>query len=167
MKAILEDGVDFTVTVNRPKWWRAKERKFIIKPLYLGTLARISKKLLEMSPTSFDTSRLELGALDAAIKGMSLNMNHFVYILAAAVHNQESEPPKSLQKFFMENLTPSEARTLLGLVISMLGVTDFLASMASMNALSLVGAIPNTIHGPLSEASLNTSESRGETASGA
>jgi hypothetical protein len=144
LDAALESGVTFAVIVNAPGilhrlGLKKTRREFHIKPLYLGSLVRISRKLLELEPVKFITDRGELGAMESAMTAMSTNMDGFVYILAAAIHNRESEPPRELQKFLRDNITPRDAARLLGLVLSMLGVSDFLACMASVNALNLSG----------------------------
>ena len=155
--AILEEGVDFTVTVNRPGILHRvrilpKARVFSIRPLVLGTLVRVSKILSGMDVISLDGACSEAGAFSAAIDGMNRNMDGLVDVLATAIHNRESNPPASLRRFLRANLTPKEATQLLGIALGQMGVSDFLGFMASVNALSVTGAKTTVISGNQSEA---------------
>ncbi|MCK9328056.1 MAG: hypothetical protein M0P69_21350 [Bacteroidales bacterium] len=154
--AILEEGVDFTVTVNRPgilhrMQIRPRTRTFVIRPLVLGTLVRISKTLSSMDVISLDGARSEAGIFSAAIDGMNRNMDGLVDVLAAAIHNRESNPPERLRRFLRENLTPKEATALLGIVLGQMGVSDFLGFMVSVNALAITGTKTPAISGSPSE----------------
>lgn len=175
--AILEKGVDFTVTVAKPTILHRlgllrKERRFVIKPLHPGTLLRISRLILDM-----DIDVLRDAGDDLFSKGVlsiDKHMDTMVKIIAHAIENAENEPSHRLMKYLRENLTVSEMLKIIILVTRQMDVKDFLACMVSIRNLNLFETKKEStpqnqtgsIHGRLSEASLNTLESDGTTPSG-
>lgn len=171
LEAILEEGVDFRVTVNDPGWLHCmgilpRARVFTIRPLKLGTLLRISKCIAEMDDD-------QKGEREGTMLGFTLEsaVSHtesLVAIIALAVTNSESRPSVRLERFLRENLTPKEALKILGVVLQQMEVRDFLGCMASVSALRMTGA-PRPVDSTLGrspEASSNISASPGEPYSG-
>jgi hypothetical protein len=160
VSAILQEGVDFTVTVTNPGLWHRigvlkKERKFIVHPLCLGSLLRISKLLVSLEDKPLDLSG---NVLSVASNGIIQYSRIFAEISAIAVTNTDKEPSERLIQFFIDNLTPKELFQLLQLVIKQMEVSDFLLCIVSAKGLNLLkeknaGAMEDQTTGALSEAS--------------
>jgi len=142
---ILEKGVDFTITVaNQNLLHRLgilrTERRFIIYPLKLGTLVKISRILAEIDPEQLkllkDTK--DGGFLQQGLTIIVDNKNRMLSVIAYGLTSKRKEPSQSLIKFLDDNLTPKELLKLLIIVISQMGVADFLASMVSVTGLDLL-----------------------------
>lgn len=133
---ILQEGVDFTVTISNPNWLhRIKilpiEKVFKIYPIKLGTLLKIAKILIEINPDQLESlSDGEDGSF--LEKGFSIivnNKDNMIKVIAYGIVNRKREPSKRLINFLDYNLTPKELLKILILVIRQMDVTDFLASM--------------------------------------
>ena len=145
--SILEKGVDFTITVQNKSILNKlhlapTERKFVIYPIKMGTLLKISKILLDL-----DTEELlgvmknegkEVNILDLGAKNIIENKDKLVQMIAYGIMNCEKEPPKSLIKFLNENLTAKEGLRLMTLVVQQMDVSPFLASLASIKGMNLL-----------------------------
>ncbi len=174
--AILEKGVDFDVELARPNWLHRigllpKVRKFVIKPLYLGTLFRVTKLILEIDTDVLKEADGNLHAI--GVESIARHKDGLVRIVALAVTNGDREPPKRLVRFLDRNLTPKDLLRLVMLVVQQMEVRDFLACMVSIRQISLSGAgkketgqTPRTSGSP-SDASSSITDSVGETYCGA
>lgn len=145
---ILEEGVDFAVTVNKRnllhKWGiLPSERKFVIYPIVLGTLLKISEELLEVDSQEFESLKEKEGGseiLDIGVRNIIKNKDKMIKIIAYGIINANKEPSKKLLKFLNANLTAKEALKIVLVVIRKMDVTDFLASIVSMKGMNLIEA---------------------------
>lgn len=155
--AILQTGVTITVDVQARTWyerllqkWKLQKSKrvFVVKPLVLGSLVRISKLLL-----SIDNSLLTKELLDEKQKFQLLNVNYdlmqkhseaMARIMAIAVTNSKAEPSEQLVNFFLYNLTPAELRKVFGVVVMQLDVVGFTSSIISVRGLNVLEVNPKT-----------------------
>jgi len=148
LRAILQEGVDFKVTANHPNILHRigmlpTERTFMVYPICLGVLFHISKLILSMA--TIDVEK-EDDYFDAGLKSIIANRGKMVRILSLAIINREPTLlyPRIkrwiLERYLTRNLDPHETLKLLNLVITQMDVTDFLASIASVKKLNLVGA---------------------------
>lgn len=112
---------------------RKKKRKFLIRPLKLGSLYRISLLVLKIDPDALKNKDY----LDAAYKLMK-HTTTVAKIVAVAVTNQEKPPDKELVKFMLFNLVPSELQQLLTFVLVQLHITDFTVSITSIRSLNIL-----------------------------
>ena len=167
-EAILQEGVDFNVTVaNRNILHKLKilrsERKFVIFPICLGTLLKISKLLMDVKVNAQRDGLTDAKFIQMGIESIVENKDRMIDIIAYAIHNKETEPPKSLVRYLNRNLNSKEALSILSVVIKQMDIQDFLAFMMSVGGMNLL-ASPTT--GESSEESLNTSDSESEKSSG-
>lgn len=171
--AVLEEGVDFTVTCDRPSiidriryrtFRGAIRRTFVIYPIKLGTLLRISKLLLSMKTVSPDKQ----GLGDFAASAITDNTGIMVEIAALAIVNDNRKTPKSLIRYLDRNLSARELRTLIDIVMLQMDIVDFFGCMVSMKSLNLFGTMnqETATSGEQSEALSNTSASDGTKSSG-
>ena len=154
--SILEKGVDFKITVSKTNIFHKlnlipTQRKFVIYPIRMGSLLKISQILLDldteellgvMKNESKDVNILDLGA-----KNIVENKDKLIKMIAYGIVNSEKEPPKSLIKFLNENLTAKEGLKVLTLVIQQMDVSPFLASLASLKGMNLLAKNKETIPG--------------------
>ena len=145
--SILEKGVDFEITVTKTNVLHKLnlipvKRKFVIYPIKMGTLLKISKILLDL-----DTDELtgvmksegkEVNILDLGAKNIIENKDKLIMMIAYGITNSEKEPPKSLVRFLNENLTAKEGLKLMTLVIQQMDVSPFLASLVSLKGMNLL-----------------------------
>jgi hypothetical protein len=145
--SILEKGVDFTITIQNKNILHKlnlspTERKFIIYPIKMGALLKISKILLDL-----DTEELsgvmknegrEVNLLDLGAKNIVENKDKLILMIAYGITNCEKEPPKSLIRFLNENLTAKEGLKLMTLVVQQMDVSPFLASLVSIKGMNLL-----------------------------
>ena len=145
--SILEKGVDFTITIQNKtilnKLHLAPiERKFVIYPIKMGALLKISKILLDL-----DTEELvgamknegkEVNILDLGAKNIIENKDKLIKMIAYGITNCEKEPSKGLIKFLNNNLTTKEGLRLMTLVVQQMDVSPFLASLASIKGMNLL-----------------------------
>ena len=147
INSILEKGVDFTITITHKNILHKlnlspTERKFVIYPIKMGALLKISKILLDL-----DTEELvgvmknegkEVNILDLGAKNIVENKDKLIMMIAYGITNCEKEPPKSLIKFLNENLTTKEGLKLMTLVVQQMDVSPFLASLVSIKGMNLL-----------------------------
>ena len=145
--SILEKGVDFTITIQNKGILNKlnlipTERKFVIYPIKMGTLLKISKILLDL-----DTDELvgamknedkEINLLDLGAKNIIENKDKLIKMIAYGIVNSEREPPKSLIRFLNENLTAKEGLKLMTLIVQQMDVNPFLASLVSIKGMNLL-----------------------------
>lgn len=148
MRTLLQEGVDFEVTVkNKTFLHRFKlapiSRKFIVYPINLGTLLIISKVIMTMT---------EINALDnedlfaVGIRNIMENKDKMVEVIALAILNRKTNTAVTklkkwwLVRYLDNNLDPRELLQLVNLVIAQMDVTDFLASFVSIKRLNLTEA---------------------------
>ena len=141
IETVLQNGVDFRITYCKPnifqKLFLSKGRKFVIHPASLGTLLKISNELNKVKEFTIneasDADMFEL-SVDSVVK----YKDNLVNAVAYAIINKGSEPSKRFLKFLNSNLQPKEALQLITLVLSQMGVRDFLASMVLASRTNLM-----------------------------
>lgn len=141
LDAILNEGVDFTIKVANPSLLhklnlRPLERQFILKPLVVGSVIRITKVMLDMEFPEEKVSAEDF--VKQSISLMNTNVPKFVEIIAYAITNQETNPSVSLLKFLKDNLTQQEIMSLLSIIVEQLNIKDFMSSIISLKGVSLI-----------------------------
>lgn len=146
-------GTGITITVDTPAQtlkekalklcgrWKEK-RTFVVKPLVLGSLVRVSKLLL-----SIDNSLLTRELIDRDNRFDLYNLNYqmmaqhaeaMARVIAIAVINEKKEPPESLVEFFLYRLTPKELLQVFTVVLNQIDVSGFTSSIISARGLSVL-----------------------------
>ena len=92
--AVTAKGESLTVKVSKPGWKHKirlmpKEQTFVIKPVSSGNLMRISELILDID-IDFES---ETGWKNG-LKTLAKHTPAIIEILAIAIHNERSEPPK-------------------------------------------------------------------------
>jgi len=145
IKTILDNGVEFDVTVNNPCILHRigllpKEKTFKIRPIRLGTLLNISKQLSYMESTEIDD---DIDLFQAGIAEIIKHKDKILTVVSLALLNRrETWFTKIrlylLKRYLNDNLTPKELLQLLILVTNQMDVRDFLASTVLIKKLNLV-----------------------------
>jgi len=147
VNSILEKGVDFTITIQNKNILNRlnlipSERKFIIYPIKMGTLLKISKILLDLNTDelvgAMKKNDKEINFMDLGAKNIVENKDKLVKMIAYGIVNSEKEPSKRLIRFLNENLTTKEGLKLMTLVIQQMDVSPFLASLVSIRGMNLL-----------------------------
>ena len=99
-----------------------KVRTFMVYQTTLGNLIRISGLLVSMDGDIMTIVKDGYKAVDEYGP-------IFSRIVAIAIHNKKSEPPKKLLDFIDANITPAELADLLGVVLKQMNLQDFLSSI--------------------------------------
>ena len=168
---ILQEGVDFYVTVQKPNLLHKLKllplkRRFVIKPIYLGTLLRIAKTLgaLKTNPQKISKNSTNIDFMGLGIDSIIQHKDKMVETIALAIVNQSKPPSKRLVRFLDNNLTSKEALQILSIIVKQMDIQSFLALTVSVGGLNLL--TPDETRGGSSEASLNTSGSQERKSSG-
>lgn len=147
VNSILEKGVDFTITIQNKNIFHRlnlipSERKFVIYPIKMGTLLKISKILLDLNTNELievmKKNDKETNFMDLGAKNIIENKDKLVKMIAYGIVNSEKEPSKRLIRFLNENLTTKEGLKLMTLVIQQMDVSPFLASLVSIKGMNLL-----------------------------
>jgi hypothetical protein len=137
--AVLQEGIDFYITIDRPGLLRRLLRRtshyFIIRPLFLGTLLRISRIMADMKLPE-QIKRADW--MDSGIDLMANETEHLLDIVSLAIHNREGTPDKKIKKLLRNNVTPVELLALVSYVINQMNVQDFMKSIISVKGMSLI-----------------------------
>ena len=147
VNSILEKRVDFTITIQNKNIFHKinlipSERKFVIYPIKMGALLRISKILLDMNTDeligAMKKNNKEINFMDLGAKNIVENKDKLIKMIAYGIVNSEKEPSKKLIRFLNENLTTKEGLKLMTLVIQQMDVSPFLASLVSIKGMNLL-----------------------------
>ncbi len=147
VNSILEKGVDFTIKIQNKNIFHRlnlipSEREFVIYPIKMGTLLKISKILLDLNTNeligAMKKKDKEINFMDLGAKNIVENKDKLIKMIAYGIVNSEKEPSKKLIRFLNENLTTKEGLKLMTLVIQQMDVSPFLASLVSIKGMNLL-----------------------------
>lgn len=147
--AVLQDPIEIEVIIPprsklhafmQRKGIQKKARRFILRPIYLGSLIRISKLLIGIDfnvPDIMDKikngSFLELNYIAIAKHG-----NSIAEIVAIAIQNNDEKPNPKLVKFIVNNFTANELKGVLTLVIRQMDLTSFMSSIIAVKGMNVL-----------------------------
>jgi hypothetical protein len=141
---ILESPLTITVDVNprnglhrRLQQWGITplKRVFILKPIKLGVLIRISRILLSINMTLPDTQKI----LEVNYEAIDRHGEKLARIIALAIHNSREDANPRLVKFILDNFTLKEIKSVLSLVLQQMDLTSFMSSIISIKGMNVLG----------------------------
>lgn len=147
INSILEKGIDFTIKIQNKNIFHKlqltpSERKFVIYPIKMGTLLKISEILLDLNTDelvgAMKNEGKEINLLDLGAKNIIENKDKLIKMIAYGIVNSEKEPSKRLISFLNENLTTKEGLKLMTLIVQQMDVNPFLASLVSIKGMNLL-----------------------------
>lgn len=147
--AILQEPVMLTVATPPANRWqrllnslhlRSDQRSFTIRPLYNGSVLRVSRLLLSMDKSLLTREALENKDkfLNTAYELMGKHAEDLARIVAIAVTNEEKVPAQKLVDFFLFHMTPKDMLQVIQVVVSQMNPSDFIASIISVRGLSVL-----------------------------
>lgn len=128
---------------------RPAKRIFNMDPMVYAKGIRISKMLLDIDADAF---RKADNLLAVTQKMYAEHGEALARIIATAVSDPRKEPPKSLVKFFLTNLTPKDGITIIGKIITQSDVASFMTTIISAKGMSLLKPEEKIAPGQSSEA---------------
>lgn len=141
-ETIFQKPTLITVPVIKPtlfeKLHGIKERKFEIAPAPLATMIKISNILLNVTVDK----DFNVDIMNSGLKIVSANGEDMARIIALAVTSSRIEPPASLVRFFVNNLTSKKLNELLAIVVEKLDLVNFIISIISIKKASLLEMNP-------------------------
>jgi hypothetical protein len=129
---ITEEQVSFDVDYT-DVFKRSRKKTFQVKPLVLGSLARISTLYL-----GIELEKIKTNAAQSSFEVMKDHCRSVAEIVAIAVTNEKKYPSKQLIDFFYYNLTVKELATLLVIILKQADVVNFILTIASMKNLNVL-----------------------------
>ena len=137
---LLQEGIDFFIDVDRPGLLRRigvkkKVYRFVLYPLYLGTLTKISRIMVDME---FAEKVTKENFQETGIETMAKHTDDLIQIVSIAIHNKEGKPNKHISKILKRHTTPTELLALLTYVVNQMDVTNFMKSIISVKGMSLI-----------------------------
>jgi hypothetical protein len=142
---LLEKSVTIEVDILNPGWfekflikrgWKKPKRTFIIKPLCLGSLIKISKLILEIDVSIIGEKNYQ----EVGYKLMKGYSHVLAEIVAIAIINAKTDPPKELTSFLLHNLSAKELLSISMLVLKQLDTSSFIASIISIRGVNILQA---------------------------
>jgi hypothetical protein len=136
--AVTAKGESLTVKVGKLNWKHKirlvpKEQTFVIKPVCAGNLMRISELLLDIDIDLESESGWKDG-----LKTLAKHTPAIIEMLAIAIHNERTEPPKKLVEYLFANTDTNTMMAGLLTVIKQLNVTSFTITIALLKKVSLM-----------------------------
>jgi len=135
---IAEKPVEIKIDILKRTWYhkltKRKQRVFEIKPLALGSLVKISKELIDIDMSLFDTSNL----LESNYKLIDNYGEKMARIIAIAVVNQKQDPANELVQFFINNLSAKELLQVASIVLQQMNISDFMHTIISIKGANVL-----------------------------
>lgn len=111
-----------------------KKKVLVIRPIYYGTLIRISQLLLGIDMSKYDISHVhESNYTIIRDHGIAI-----ATIIAEAIHNRRSAAPERLVSFIMDNFTNKELLSTLLIVLQQMNIKDFMTSIISVRGMNVL-----------------------------
>lgn len=150
--AILQEPTIIEVDIKPCNWLHKllqklkilpKKRKYAIAPQCTGSLIKISKVLLSIN---FDASVLKSGIGDyfqAGFKHMAEDGEKMARIIAYAIVNRKSDPPRKLIDLILDNFTSAELASTVSIVLAKMEVKSFMNSIILVRGMNLLKMSPD------------------------
>lgn len=149
--SVLEKGVDFTIKVQKQNILHKlhilpTERQFVIYPLNMGTVLKISEILFDLNTDELDEplnnpdkeKDKQFNFLEAGVNQIIENKDKVIKIIAYGITNSKKEPSRQLINFLDNNLNAKEGLKLVTLIVQQMNVSPFLASLVSLKGMNLM-----------------------------
>jgi hypothetical protein len=125
------------------RWGIAKKKRvFVLKPIYLGTLIRISKLILSVDlhiPHNGE-GQTTREMLEANYHSIIKHGETLAEIVALAIQNSKEEAKPELVQFILHNFTSSELVNVLILVLKRMNLSNFMTSIISVRGMNVLGS---------------------------
>jgi hypothetical protein len=149
--SVLEKGVDFTIKVQKQNILHKlhilpRERQFVVYPLNMGTVLKISEILFDLNTDELDEplnnpdkeKDKQFNFLEAGVNQIIANKDKVIKIIAYGITNSKKEPSRQLINFLDNNLNAKEGLKLVTMIVQQMNVSPFLASLVSLKGMNLM-----------------------------
>ncbi len=138
-EALTEESIELTFDI-RPMNWRheflqslglkkwPKQKSYILRPITLGTLIKISKLLIDIDMSIFDAKNLLEGNYQAIVK----HGEAVCEIVAMAIHGRPGKTPADMVEMVLNNFTTKELQGAMSLILGQMDIVNFMSSIISM-----------------------------------
>ncbi len=142
-ETVTDEAITFEVDISPRNWfhawqqrvgWKPKKATYKIRPLYMGTLKRISYILLKFKVGDFHPEKILAHFRD--------NLGDMAQIIALAITNSEALPAKSLTNLILWNFTRAELALVLKIVLHHMDVRGFMMCIVSARHLNIMETNP-------------------------
>jgi hypothetical protein len=110
------------------------EKVFLIHPITLGNMIRISRLLLQVDPEAYNQEKL----IDSNYKIIEQYGETIATVIATAIHNQREEPPRSLVRFIMYHFTAWDLMRVLVIVVQQMDLSNFMHTIISIRNMNII-----------------------------
>lgn len=118
----------------------SKKKVFRLRQITIGNLIRISRIVLSVDTIDFGN---EDQILSSAVDSIAKSGDKVAELVAVAIHNKRSAPPKSLIDFVKANFTASELKAVVGIILKQMNVQDFIISIVSVKGIQILKTSPD------------------------
>jgi hypothetical protein len=141
----IDEPITIAIDIEPTKWYHPalmainaipKQQVFKVKGATMRTMLKISKLLLKLNYTPMPEPGN--GLLDWAYQGVVDNLELSVKIIAAAIHNKNSEHPQSLEDLLFDNMDAKEHRKIAFNIINKLDVLTFMSTITSIRTINIL-----------------------------
>lgn len=115
-----------------------KQKIFLLTPIYLGTLIKISKILLSIEFKVPEGENKAASLLEANYAAIQNHAGSMAEIVALAIQNNSKEVDKALVKFVVNNFTSKEMLGVLAMVLDKMDLTNFMRTIISIRGLNVM-----------------------------
>ena len=112
-----------------------KKRVFILHPITMGNLIRISKLLLTIDMSVYE---LQKNVLESNYHSIVQHGEPLARIIAIAISNRKAGPSNRLVSFILENFTAKEMQTLLAAIVKQMDLVSFMSSIISVKGMNIL-----------------------------
>jgi hypothetical protein len=141
---ILQTPMRVKITENKKHWFTrktiTKEHNFEIKPLFLGTLIKISKIILTIDENFFKSESVhELSLIILSKVGRDISK-----IVALAFLNSKDDPSEKLIDLIENNITPEQLLAIFQVILKQMDTGNFISSIIYIRQTNLMKMNPTT-----------------------
>jgi hypothetical protein len=118
--------------------WSLIKQRYEIRPIYLGSLVKISELLLKIEDGVLDSNN----PLGTTYMVATKHSEDLARIIAIAIVNREKDPPESLVRRIKHNFTCTDLVKCLEIVLQQMNITGFMRSIISVRGMNLLKMSP-------------------------
>lgn len=137
---ILNEPLHIEIVFEDYRFWRRirvlpRSKTFLLKALYLGSFLKISRILEGVNLTRIELERTNL---ELAVKYANLHMADYIKIVAIGLHNQKSEPPKSILRALEWHVNTQQLLEIVQAIVTAMDCTPFTSTIILTSGMSLL-----------------------------
>lgn len=141
---LLQEPITIEVDIRPQSWFQSvlqrtgimkKKRRFVIHPITLGSLIRISKYLLSIN---IEPKTAMKSLLESSYHAMGDHGEKLAFIVAVAIQNNRHKPSDALVNMVLENFTSKELLSVCTVVLQQMDLSNFLTTIISIRGMNIL-----------------------------